>query len=208
VVAVAFALAGGQQDKPHIDGRAARSQRTIAHIVQALLDLLERDGALRPTAHEVAQRAGVSRRALYLHFDSLEALFAKAAERRAAEICAAWEPPALDMPLSERIDSFVRHWSALCEALLPLLDAAALYEPVSRQVRATFDRSRCWARSAAELAFQPELSSSSGEDRDTLTRALHHVTSWMGWNDLRRQGADVDQAGRAMRRLLHALLAN
>ena len=30
-------------ERPRIDGRLARSQRTIEHIVQALLDLLERD---------------------------------------------------------------------------------------------------------------------------------------------------------------------
>ena len=202
---MAFALAGGDPDKPHIDGRVARSQRTISHIVKALLDLLERDQAFRPTAHQVARQAGVSRRALYLHFDSLEALFATAAERRASEICAAWEPPALDMPVRERIDWFVRRWSALCEGLLSLQQAAALYEPVSPQVRATLDRGRCWARTAAELAFLPELTSTSGEDRATLSRALHHVTSWTGWSDLRRQGADVEQASRAMRRLLHAL---
>jgi AcrR family transcriptional regulator len=203
---VAFALAGGNPGKPHVDGRVARSHRTISHIVHALLELLERDRALRPTANQVARRAGVSRRALYLHFDSLETLFATAAEQRAGEICAAWEHPAPDMPLDERIDWFVRRWSALCEGLISLHDAAALYEPVSPQVRATFDRGRCWARHSVELAFQPELAGSTGEDRDTLARALHHVTSWTGWSDLRRQGADVDQAARAMRRLLHALL--
>jgi AcrR family transcriptional regulator len=203
---VAFALAGEDPGRPHVDGRVARSQRTISHIVHALLELLERDRALRPTANQVARRAGVSRRALYLHFDSLEDLFATAAERRAGEICAAWDPPTHDMPVAERIDWFVRRWSALCEGLLALQEAAALYEPVSEQVRATFDRGRCWARCAAEHAFQPELAASSGEDRITLTRALHHVTSWTGWSDLRRQGADVEQASRAMRRLLHALL--
>jgi TetR/AcrR family transcriptional regulator of autoinduction and epiphytic fitness len=194
--------------KPRIDGRVARSQRTVTHIVQALLELLERDGDLRPTAHQVARRAGVSRRALYLHFDSLDVLFATAAERRATEVFSAWESPTLDTPLSHRIDWFVRRWSALCEELLPLHRAAAVYEPFSSQVQETFERARQWGRSAVELVFLAELASGSPADRDTLARALHHVTSWTGWNDLRCQGASVDQASAAMKRLLTALLDN
>jgi TetR/AcrR family transcriptional regulator of autoinduction and epiphytic fitness len=197
---------GGDRPKPRIDGRVARSQRTIAHIVQALLDLLERDGDLRPTAHQVAVRAGVSRRALYLHFDSLDVLFATAAERRTTEICSRWQPPALDRPLPVRIDWFVRHWTVLCEALLPLHRAAALYEPFSPQVQQTFNRARRWARSAVELVFLPELACTSRDDREVLARALHHVTSWNGWNDLRRQGSSVEQGACAMHRLLTALL--
>jgi TetR/AcrR family transcriptional regulator of autoinduction and epiphytic fitness len=193
--------------KPRIDGRVARSQRTVAHIVQALLELLEQDGDLRPTAHQVACRAGVSRRALYLHFDSLDVLFATAAERRASEIFSAWETPPPDAPLLRRIDWFVRHWSALCEAIVPLHRAAEVYEPFSSEVEETFDRARAWGRSAVELVFLPELACSSHDDRDTLARALHHVTSWTGWNDLRRQGASVKEAEAAMQRLLTALLS-
>jgi TetR/AcrR family transcriptional regulator, regulator of autoinduction and epiphytic fitness len=195
-------------EKPRIDGRVARSQRTVTHIVQALLELLERDGDLRPTAHQVARRAGVSRRALYLHFDSLDVLFATAASRRASEVFSAWETPPLDTPLPGRIDWFVRHWSALCEALLPLHRAAALYEPFSEEVQATFDRARIWGRSAVELVFRPELASTPAQDRETLARALHHITSWTGWNDLRCHGASVDEAAAAMQRLLTALLDN
>ena len=193
-------------ERKGIDGRVARSLRTIDHIIDALLDLLEQDGDLRPTVVQVADRAGVSRRAVYLHFDSLEALFATAAARRATEVCSTWQTPDTDTPLAERIDWFTDHWSVLSEALRPLRQAGALYEPFSPQVQATFDRARQWARGAVELVFLPELSARCSHDRAPLTAALHHATSWSGWDDLHRQGVDSTQAGAAMRLLLTALL--
>jgi AcrR family transcriptional regulator len=194
-------------ERPRIDGRLARSQRTIEHIVQALLDLLERDRELRPTAHEVARRAGVSRRAVYLHFDSLEALFATAAERRASEVCATWKPPPHGTPLDERIDWFAEQWSKLCETLLPIHQAATVQEPESPQLSATLDRARRWSRSAVELVFLPELSAIPEDQRAALATALHHVTSWYAWSDLRRQGTDVEHAQAALQQILQALLA-
>ena len=181
--------------------------RTIDHIVEALLDLLEQDGDLRPTVVQVADRAGVSRRAVYLHFDSLEALFATAAARRATEVCSTWQTPPHDTPLAERIDWFTDHWSVLSEALRPLRRAGAVYEPFSPQVQETFDRARRWARSAVELVFLPELSARCPHDRAPLAAALHHATSWSGWDDLARQGVEPAQASAAMQMLLNALLA-
>jgi AcrR family transcriptional regulator len=193
-------------ERPRIDGRLARSQRTIEHIVLALLELLERDRELRPTAHEVARRAGVSRRAVYLHFDSLEALFATAAERRATEVTATWKPPPHSTPLDERIDWFALQWSTLCETLLPIHQAATVQEPESPQLSATLDRARQWSRDAVEHLFLPELSAQPDDQRAPLATALHHVTSWYAWDDLRRQGTDIEQARAALRQILRALL--
>ncbi|HEY3140494.1 MAG TPA: TetR/AcrR family transcriptional regulator [Acidimicrobiales bacterium] len=184
----------------------ARSHRTIEHIVQALIDLLERDGDLRPTAHQVADRAGVSRRALYLHFDSLEAVLATATERRVGEAFAAWEPPAGNTPIDERIGWFVGRWAALLEALLPLRRAAELQEPFSDQVSATLERTRQWARQAVEQTFSPELTAAPVAEREALATALLHATSSSAWDDLRRQGADVPRARDAMQTLLRGLL--
>jgi AcrR family transcriptional regulator len=157
--------------------------------------------------HQVAERAGVSRRAVYLHFDSLEALFATAVARRATELCADWQAPPPDTPLADRIDWFTQHWTALAEALRPLRRAAAVYEPFSPEVQETFDRARQWARSAVEVVFLPELSARTAHERVPLTTALHHVTSWSGWDELQRPGSDTSEASAAVRLLLHALLA-
>jgi len=110
-------------------------------------------------------------------------------------------------PLADRIDWFTQHWTELAEALRPLRQAAAVYEPFSPQVQETFDRARQWARSAVELVFLPELSARTAHERVPLATALHHVTSWSGWDELQRPGADTGDASAAVRLLLHALLA-
>lgn len=195
-----------RNDHKGIDGRIARSLRTTDHIVEALLDLLEHDGDLRPTVHQVASRAGVSRRAVYLHFDSLEELFATAVARRATEVCSTWPTPPEDTSLDERIDWFTHHWSVLSEAMRPLRQAAAVHEPFSPQVHETFDRARQWARGVVELVFLPELQETAAHNRAALRAALHHVTSWSGWDDLHRQADDPAEAGAALQLLLRALL--
>ncbi|HEV7762715.1 MAG TPA: TetR/AcrR family transcriptional regulator [Acidimicrobiales bacterium] len=193
--------------EPPTDGRVARSYRTNELLVQAVLEILERDGHLRPTASQVARRAGVSRRALYVHFETIEELIATAIERRAVEVCTEWEPPPLDAPLVRRVDGFCRQWSRLSEALVPLRRATAVHEPFSPQVGSVRQHTRQWARAVVEQAFEPELDPLPEREREALTRALHHATSWSAWDELRVQGADVEAACEAMRRLIAALLA-
>jgi AcrR family transcriptional regulator len=196
------------RDQAPRDGRAARSHRTVEHIVRALLELVERDGHLRPTAYQVARRAGVSRRGLYLHFDTIEDVFAVATEVRARQVQAAWQEqaPPPDGPLDDRIVGFCRRWASLLEVLNPMRRAAAVHEPSSHRVAATAERIRRWAGAAVERAFWPELSSTADHERAGLVTALHRATSWSAWDDLRRDGYDVQQAAEAMRRLLTALL--
>jgi TetR/AcrR family transcriptional regulator, regulator of autoinduction and epiphytic fitness len=108
------------------DGRVARSHRTIERIVRAMLALVEEEGRHRPTADQVASRAGVSRRALYLHFDSLDEVLARAVQWRTSEVLSTWEPPpAAQAPLA-RIDWYAQSWSELLETFRPLFTAAAV----------------------------------------------------------------------------------
>jgi TetR/AcrR family transcriptional regulator, regulator of autoinduction and epiphytic fitness len=187
------------------DGRQARSRRTIELILTAFLELVEREGHLRPTAQLIARRAGVSRRGLYLHFETVEDLLATAAERRSDQMQAAWQAPPHDAPFDERIGRFCHRWGRMLELVNPVQRAAAIYEPSSHRVAASVDRNRRWARSAVESAFRPELSTVSGRDRTTLVVALHQATSCSGWSDLRRDGCDVEEATEAMGYLLTAL---
>jgi TetR/AcrR family transcriptional regulator, regulator of autoinduction and epiphytic fitness len=190
------------------DGRVARSYRTNELLVRAVLEIIERDGHLRPTASQVARRAGVSRRALYVHFETIEELIATALERRAVEVCAEWEDPPSDAPLDHRVDVFCRRWAELSEELVPLRRAVAVHEPFSPQVGAVRQQTRSWARAVVEQAFSPELDPLAGAEREALTRALHHATSWSAWDELRTQGAAADAAHQAMRRLIGALLVD
>ena len=71
----------GSGTAPAQDGRLTRAARTRASVVEALLTLNE-EGHLRPTARDIATKAGVSLRSLYVHFDDLEALFVAASQRQ------------------------------------------------------------------------------------------------------------------------------
>ena len=63
-----------------IDGRTARAVRTREAIVDACIALVD-EGDVRPTALKVAERAGVSVRSVFQHFDDLEGLYAAIANR-------------------------------------------------------------------------------------------------------------------------------
>ena len=57
----------------HVDGRVARGERTRRAIVDAHTELVS-EGVLKPTAQSVADRAGVSIRALWSNFNDLESV--------------------------------------------------------------------------------------------------------------------------------------
>jgi TetR/AcrR family transcriptional regulator, regulator of autoinduction and epiphytic fitness len=89
------------------DGRSARAARTRDAVVEALLSLLD-DGNYRPTARQVAERAGVSLRSVYVHFDDLEDLFTAAAHNHFARVRDLVQAIPGDGPLESRVDAFVR----------------------------------------------------------------------------------------------------
>lgn len=60
------------------DGRTQRRMRNRERVADALFSLV-REGYCRPTADQVADRAGVGRRTVFRHFDDLESLFAEVA---------------------------------------------------------------------------------------------------------------------------------
>src|SRR5438132_352803 len=63
-----------------IDGRTARALRTREAIVDASIALVD-EGDLRPTAPRIAERAKVSVRSVFQHFDDLEGLYAAVGDR-------------------------------------------------------------------------------------------------------------------------------
>src|SRR3954452_939252 len=89
------------------DGRLARSARTRRAIVDALR-ALHHEGDLRPTAPRVAERAGVSLRTVWQHFNDLESLLVEAGRRDfeiAFDFVTTIEESA---PLRSRLEQLVR----------------------------------------------------------------------------------------------------
>lgn len=175
------------------DGRTARSARTRTAVVTAVLELV-RAGNVRPTAKEIAARAGISLRSVYVHFDDLDDLFAAAGARQAEEVAHLLYSVDAGLPLDERIEAVVRQRAAIWEVLAPVRRAAMLWSSSSSTLQA--GSVRMTRRAVRDLArvFGPELDR-WGERREDVLEALHVATSAGAWEVLRHErGLTVDAA--------------
>ena len=189
-----------------IDGRTARSARTRDEVVAAFLDLLE-DGTLRPTARQVAERAGVSLRSVFQHFADLESLFAEVAGRQIQRLQDLWPAPPADAPYPGRLAMFVAQRSRILEAISPVRRAAVLQEPFSDVVAQRLKWVRDAAQAEVATTFASEIAGRAAADRVVLLAALDVATNWGTWETLRRQHAmSQEAAARAMRRMIEAVL--
>ena len=130
---------------PVPDGRSARSQRTREAVVDALLALI-REGNPRPTAREIAERADISLRSVYVHFDDLEDLFCVTAQRQTKNIVALIEPVPGDTPLEHRVDLVCTMRARIFEEFGAVRRAAWLQTPCSRTLSDLMDRVRAASR--------------------------------------------------------------
>src|SRR3954471_3880196 len=102
-------------DEP-IDGRTARAVRTRAAIVDATLSLID-EGDLRPTGPRIAERAGVSVRSIFQHFDDLDALFAAVGQKVTLRVASLIRPIDPSASLQERSHELVDQRTQVLEAL-------------------------------------------------------------------------------------------
>ena len=190
-----------------IDGRLARSARTRYAVVDALLDLLG-EGDLRPTAARIAERAGVSLRLVFHHFDDLEAIYSELADRQAERVKPLTVPIPVTLPLSRRIEEFSAQRGRLLETLSPVRRAAVLMEPFRAALAKRLKHTRDLTRAAAIAVFTPELSKLDADKKRTTIAALDVATSWIAWEQMRRhQGLSETEARTVMATTIRALLA-
>jgi glutathione S-transferase/AcrR family transcriptional regulator len=189
-----------------VDGRLARSERSRRAVVGALLDLFDA-GDLRPTAAQIAQRAGVSLRSVFQHFESLETLFAAAADLQMERLAPLLTPIPTDGPFAGRLATFVTRRARVLEAIAPVRRASLRMEPFSNEVRTRLEAARGRGRREAERVFATELAALPVAERREVAAALGAAASWSNWEHLRRhQGLGVDRARRVMARMLASAL--
>jgi AcrR family transcriptional regulator len=188
------------------DGRTARSERTRAAVVEALLGLID-EGDLRPTAARIAERAGVSLRSVFQHFEDLELLYANAADRQLQRVIALTKLVSREGPLAGRIATFTEQRARLLEAISPVRRSALLSEPFSPAIAKRLRWARRRGRLEVERVFRIELERRPAAERRELTEALTAASSWSAWEALRaHQGLTPAQARKVMARTLRALL--
>lgn len=193
------------QEAPPTDGRTLRSLRTREAIVDATIGLLE-DGDLRPTAPRVAERASVSVRSVFQHFDDLESLHAAVAERLVERVAVLVPPIDPEGPLEERLARFVRQRSLLLEAVTPIRRAAHVHGPFSTEITARLRDGQAFLRAELLHTFAPELAAAGDHAADRLD-ALDLALGWSTWDGLRAGlGRSPADSERVMRSMATALL--
>lgn len=161
------------------DGRVLRSERSREAIVDALFELIG-EGVLRPTAQQVAERAGVGLRTVFRHFSDMDKLFAELNERLVAEVRPLVQEAPADGSVEKRVLELVRRRAGLFERIAPYLRSSRVQRwksPFLEEAHRTFVR-----RLRSELQrWVPELEKAAPEIAD----ALEVATSFATWNRLR-----------------------
>jgi len=189
-----------------IDGRTRRSERTRAAVVDALLDLID-EGELQPSAQTVAERAGVSLRIVYHHFDDLTSLFAAAAARQSERVMALVQTISDEGAFAERLDEFVAQRARLYHRIFNVRRAARLLEHVAPMVADTLQLVRGYKRVEAERVFAHELLKFPPSRRRERAEALGAVASFNSWESLRaHQLLSVEDSRRVLATLIRAVL--
>lgn len=193
-------------DEP-IDGRTARAVRTKDAIVDATLALID-EGDLRPTGPRIAERAGVSVRSIFQHFDDLDALFSAVGLRvvdRIAGLIRTIDPTA---PLDQRSGAFLEQRTSVLESLTPVLRAALVHAASSTVIRGQFENGHQFLVAQVDQVFAQEIAA-AGAGGATLRDGLVVALSWPSWDLLRgAQGRSVEEAREVAESMVRALLAS
>jgi AcrR family transcriptional regulator len=174
--------------------------------VTAVLELV-REGDLRPTAKQIAERAGVSLRSVYVHFDDLDDLFEAASARQAEEVAHLLYSVDPTLPQPDRIDELVRQRAAIWEELAPVRRAVTLWASSSSTLQEGAERvSRRTVRDLARV-FATELGRLDAPSAAIFLEALNVASGAGAWETLRTErGLSVDDARTVMKTSMTALL--
>jgi AcrR family transcriptional regulator len=184
---MASAAARQSDDTPTtgtVDGRRARGERSKDAVVDAILALI-REGDERPGAAEIAERAGVSMRSVFRHFDDLESLRAAAIERHTAAMLPLFH---LDDPggsVDDRVEALVGQRVRLYEEITPVRVVGERMKRQSPSIAEGLAAARVGLRDQVADLFAPELESLGPAERRDRLDAIEAATSWAVWHLLR-----------------------
>jgi AcrR family transcriptional regulator len=192
-----MAMAGGGARRgtgpPH-DGRAARGARTRIAIVEATIELIE-SGNTQPSTREVAERAGVSVRLLFHHFEDVPLIFRSAAALRSSRSRSliGMIPPR--GPVDLRIRAICHQRRELFEAIAPVLLATLARTSDLHDVLGDL---RSLLRQQLLVSLRPEILA-HGRSAPVLLESLDQAAGWQNWHSLRSEaGRSAGEAEQVM----------
>lgn len=169
--------------KSIIQPQNARSRRTAEALLSAARSIIEEDGFESLTMAAVAERAGVSRRAVYLHFTGRAELLAELlrhlgqAEELGVSLQRVWQSP----DSLAALDEWARHLARAHPRIMPIAqavdqvrridpDAAAMRAEIMRRWRLGCRRLMTWLDEEGNLAVPWTV--------DTAADMLWALMSW------------------------------
>ena len=161
------------------DGRRQRSERSQTAIIEAALALMD-EGALVPTAQQIADRAGVGIRSFFRHFADMDSLFLAADEMLISSYEALFEVDNRAGTLSERVARAVDLYGNAFDQLRPIILCTQAQLWRSPKLRENYAWHQKRLRRELEL-WLPEVVALPADRRE----ALHAVASFDMWHRLR-----------------------
>lgn len=192
-----------------LDGRQSRTARSRLAICEACLDLVQ-EGVLQPSADEIAERAGLSRRSIFNHFADLAELYDAVVEAGMERCAPLLETISETAPVSRRIEELVRIRSTFLEATAPFtraLTAQALVGPAADQAIRVSRNALRLQHQEVERLFQADLGNLPAAERAVVLEAISATLAPLQWEYLRRsRGSSLARARAVLRRALTAIL--
>jgi TetR/AcrR family transcriptional regulator of autoinduction and epiphytic fitness len=188
-----------------IDGRTARGARTREAIIDALYDLL-REGHGDTGARAIAERAGVSTRSVFQHFEDLETVYAEVAARQEDAINPYLAPIDPLIPIAERVDRLVAARDEMYSIIAPVRRAVNVHRTArtSPLVRNNLNRLHRAMREQVAATFPREV---SGDER--LLAQIDVCLSFESWDQFTSQHGLTRAAARGhLAGLVISLVAN
>ena len=165
------------------DGRIARGERTRSSIADALYELLA-DGAENPSGRDIAERANVSLRSVFQHFDDIEAVYSELITRQRERVAPFLEPINKDIPLNERVEIFIENRDSMFALAAPLRRGMGTYRGIgtSQTIRRAMTYLQRAQRDQIMQSFEPELNGN-----EQLLLQLEVCLSFETWNQFTSQ---------------------
>jgi AcrR family transcriptional regulator len=189
-----------------IDGRRERTTKTRQAIVDAVIALQE-EGVARASAAQIAERAGLSARSIFVHFPNQEALtlavMDEIGRRHLGDVVTRTPPGSFE----ERLGRFVARRAALLDRLSAYRRSAAMLTSPSGDVLERRKSVRLLLRDEVQAIFAPELRALPRKEAALVLNALGVACESEAWDTLRHAYAlDEAEARRVLAATMRRLL--
>ncbi len=165
------------------DGRVRRGNRSRELIASAMVALVD-EGNPKPNAKAISDRAGVSLRLVFHHFEDMESLYEAGAQLQVKRHWNQITRISTDLPLDNRINEFVAQRSTVYEGIGPVRRATAALDLTSEFMSEMRVQVKFQLRKHAEETFKPELS--RAKNREQILDAIEILGSFEAWDVQRR----------------------